>query len=153
MKMELYENNVYAYVPFVDENGEDMYIQILNPNGEQKLEFVKIIVDGLQDKDKKYSKEEVLEYMINNFTNLELEIPLKELDFTKLSFEFKMVLKHLEVLLQQIQQELFMNMRLETMRQLTKEYEELTVEESKELATLRYNKKNPKKKKKGKKKK
>lgn len=153
MKMELYENDVYAYVPFVDDNGDDMYIQILNPNGEQKSEFVKIIVDGLQDKDKKYSKEEVLEYMINNFTNLELEIPLKELDFTKLSFEFKMVLKHLEVLLQQIQQELFMNMRLETMRQLTKEYEELTIEESKELATLRYNKKNPKKKNKSKKKK
>lgn len=151
MKMELYENEVYAYIPFIDDGGEEQYIQILNPNGEQKSDFVKIIVDGLQDKDKRYSKEEVLEYMINNFTNLELEVALKELDLTKLSFEFKMVLKHLELLLQQIQQELFMNMRLETMRKLTKEYEQLAVEESKELATLRYNRKNPKKKNKSKK--
>lgn len=141
--MKFLKERVYAYV-FYYEDGEEQVVEIRNPNVEEKKELIQMISKGLEDKNKKKESFELIEYMINKFTNLELTISLKDIDMNEVSHEFLMVIKHLEIMLSEITKEILITTRLHIIKEQTKEQELLLVEESKELSELRYKRKNPK---------
>lgn len=147
--MKIFKERVYAYV-FYYEDGEEQVIEIRNPNVEEKRELIQNISNGLEDKNKKRESFELIEYMINKFTNLELTVSLKDIDMNEVTHEFLMVVKHLEIMLSEITKEILITTRLHLIKEQTKEQELLLVEEGKELSELRYKRKNPKKKKKAK---
>lgn len=147
--MKVFKERVYAYV-FYYEDGEEQVIEIRNPNVEEKRELIQMISGGLEDKNKKRESFELIEYMINKFTNLELTVSLKDIDMNEVTHEFLMVVKHLEIMLSEITKEILITTRLHLIKEQTKEQELLLVEEGKELSELRYKRKNPKKKKKAK---
>lgn len=149
--MKIFKENVYAYV-FYYEDGEEKAIEIRNPNVEEKKELVKMISTGLKDMKQKDTYE-VIEYMIDKFTNLKLEISLKDIDMNTTTHEFLMLIKYLEMMLNEITEEIFINSRLMILKEKVKEQELLLVEEGKELSNIRYDRKHSKKNKKNKNKK
>lgn len=146
--MKILKEKAYAYVFYKNLDGDEQVIEIRNPDVEEKRELISIISNGLEDKSKKKDSCELIEYAIDKFTNLELTIPLKDLNMDEVTHEFLMVIKHIEMMLNEITTEILITTRLHIIKEKAKEQELLLVEEGKELAELRYNRKSAKKNKK-----
>lgn len=100
---------IRAIVPFKTKDGKNERIEIKNPTEEVKSELLDMIYKGLDDDSKKKSNDELIKYLFDELTNIDLKIPISELGNMEISYELECTLYHITSILNEIMTVAYMN--------------------------------------------
>ena len=118
----LMRRDVRVIIP-VKEDEKDTFVEVLNPK-EHVIEYIKgIIVDNISE-GMTSDDSRLMEYLIDNLTNIELAMPLEDLLETDLSNECKVLIYHIRNILEEIKQEVFMMMKMKMEKEKTNKLEQ-----------------------------
>lgn len=122
MKLDkLLRKNVRVIIPF-KEDEQDEFIEIKNPKPYVIKKVKERLINRINGKEK-FNDSEILEFLINELTNIELNIGLEELLNQEISFECQMMLYHITDIFHEISQEMIMMMKMELTEKKTKKLE------------------------------
>lgn len=124
----LLKDEIKAIIPVV-KDGVESYIEIKNPTKEVNDKIVKIIEESIENPNKVISDIEIMEMLIEDLTNIELNMSLSELLEMERSYEFEMVLFHISEILVQIENKILMNIKILNTKVKTNELRKLIAEE------------------------
>lgn len=127
MNKKLFKNKTRILIPFKEDDNEE-YIEIKNPKEYTIKKVKERIINRINKKDN-FDNNEILEYLINELTNIELDMPLEKLLKEDLSFECKVMLYHIMDIYNEISQECMMLMKMELTQKKTKKLEEEIISE------------------------
>lgn len=117
----LMRRDVRVIIP-VKEDEKDVFVEVLNPK-EHVVEYIKgSIVDSISE-GMTSDDSRLMEYLIDNLTNIELAMPLEDLLETDLSYECKVLIYHIRNILEEIKQEVFMMMKMKMEKEKTSKLE------------------------------
>lgn len=105
----LVQNEVRAVIPFINDEGKNEHIIVKNPTRELREELSNLIYKGMEDASIKVDEEELVAKLMNELTNIELNMTIKELMNINLSYELESVFFHLTEILNEITCLTYMN--------------------------------------------
>jgi hypothetical protein len=131
MLNKLLKNKVRVVIPFKDED-EDYFIEIKTPT-EAIIKTVKERVINRVNGNEDFDNNEILEYLINELTNIKLTTNLQDLLSQDISHECKMMLYHITEIYNEIQTEIMCMVKMELMNKKVKKLEEEVVLEMQQV--------------------
>lgn len=108
----LKKDKVRLNIPFINKNGETENIVINNITKPIKEEIYTLIWKGMEDEKFKLSNEELIEFLIDKLTNIELEDKLELLLEEELSYEMNLILFTMTEMLTELMNEILMNVHI-----------------------------------------
>lgn len=108
----LKKDKVRLNIPFINKNGETENIVINNITKPIKEEICTLIWKGMEDEKFKLSNEELIEFLIDKLTNIELEDKLELLLEEELSYEMNLILFTMTEMLTELMNEILMNVHI-----------------------------------------
>lgn len=118
----LMRRDVRVIIP-IKEDEENGFIEVQNPK-DYVVDYIKnIIVENISNGVTGQGDLKLLEYLIDNLTNIELTSPLEDLLEMEVSYEFKVLLYHIRTILEEINQEVFMMMKMKIEKEKTAKLE------------------------------
>ncbi|EQF27301.1 MULTISPECIES: hypothetical protein [Clostridioides] len=106
---KLMQDEVRAIIPIVDENGKEEYIEVRNPDKKTKEEILNKIWAGMENPDLALSQEDILKMLVDELTNIELNIEIENLINGNISSELETVMYHIGQIENELTASLLMN--------------------------------------------
>lgn len=106
---KLMQDEVRAIIPIVDENGKEEYIEVRNPDKKTKEEILNKIWVGMENPDLALSQEDILKMLVDELTNIELNIEIENLINGNISSELETVMYHIGQIENELTASLLMN--------------------------------------------
>ncbi|NJJ36739.1 hypothetical protein GSQ51_19320 [Clostridioides difficile] len=106
---KLMQDEVRAIIPIVDENGKEEYIEVRNPDKKTKEEILNKIWAGMENPDLALSQEDILKMLVDELTNIELNIEIEDLINGNISSELETVMYHIGQIENELTASLLMN--------------------------------------------
>lgn len=106
---KLMQDEVRAIIPIVDENGKEEYIEVRNPDKKTKEEILNKIWAGMENPDLALSQEGILKMLVDELTNIELNIEIENLINGNISSELETVMYHIGQIENELTASLLMN--------------------------------------------
>lgn len=98
----LLKEEIRAIVPFKTNEGKDEKIVIYNPSESLKQEVINMFYVGIDNPEKKVSENEIIKFLFDKITNIELNMPLDEIKEKEISYELECVLYHVTSIFNEI---------------------------------------------------
>lgn len=117
----LLKEEIRAIVPFKTNEGKDEKIVIYNPSESLKQEVINMFYVGIDNSEKKISENEIIKFLFDNITNIELTMSLEELKEKEISYELECVLYHVTSILNEIMTTTYMNTDLQLRTMINEE--------------------------------
>ncbi|MER0285400.1 hypothetical protein GSQ54_09375 [Clostridioides difficile] len=106
---KLMQDEVRAIIPIVDENGKEEYIEVRNPDKKTKEEILNKIWAGMENPNLALSQEDILKMLVDELTNIELNIEIENLINGNISSELETVMYHIGQIENELTASLLMN--------------------------------------------
>ncbi len=106
---KLMQDEVRAIIPIVDENGKEEYIEVRNPDKKTKEEILNKIWVGMENPDLALSQEDILKMLVDELTNIELNIEIENLINGNISSELETVMYYIGQIENELTASLLMN--------------------------------------------
>ena len=98
----LLKEEIRAIVPFKTNEGKDEKIVIYNPSESLKQEVINMFYVGIDNPEKKFSENEIIKFLFDKITNIELNMSLDEIKEKEISYELECVLYHVTSIFNEI---------------------------------------------------
>lgn len=98
----LLKEEIRAIVPFKTNEGKDEKIVIYNPSESLKQEVINMFYVGIDNPEKKVSENEIIKFLFDKITNIELNMSLDEIKEKEISYELECVLYHVTSIFNEI---------------------------------------------------
>lgn len=98
----LLKEEIRAIVPFKTSEGKDEKIVIYNPSESLKQEVINMFYVGIDNPEKKVSENEIIKFLFDKITNIELNMSLDEIKEKEISYELECVLYHVTSIFNEI---------------------------------------------------
>ncbi|HBF7929142.1 TPA: hypothetical protein KOY26_001613 [Clostridioides difficile] len=105
----LMQDEVRAIIPIIDENGKEEYIEVRNPDKKTKEEILNKIWVGMENPDLALSQEDILKMLVDELTNIELNIEIEDLINGNISSELETVMYYIGQIENELTASLLMN--------------------------------------------
>ncbi|MCC0705076.1 hypothetical protein IC213_18635 [Clostridioides sp. ES-S-0049-02] len=106
---KLMQDEVRAIIPFVDENGKEEYIEVRNPDKKTKEYILNKIWAGMENPDLALSQEDILKMLVDELTNIELNIEIEDLINGEVSSELETMMYYIGQIENELTASLLMN--------------------------------------------
>lgn len=109
----LLREEIRAIVPFKTEEGKNEKIVIYNPSESLKQEIINMFYIGIENPDRKVSEDDLMKFLFEEITNIDLTMTIQELKEKEISYELECVLYHVTSILNEIMTTTYMKTDLQ----------------------------------------
>ncbi|MCC0642471.1 MULTISPECIES: hypothetical protein [unclassified Clostridioides] len=106
---KLMKDEIRAIIAFTDENGKEEYIEVRNPDKKTKEDILNKIWAGMENQDLALSQEDILKMLVDELTNIELNIEIDDLINGNISSELETVMYYIGQIENELTASLLMN--------------------------------------------
>lgn len=133
---KLMQDEVRAIIPIVDENGKEEYIEVRNPDKKTKEKIFDEILANMEDSDLSLFQNNILKMLLNELTNIELNIDIEDLKNGKISNELETTMYYIGQISNELTNSLLMNFEIKLGQMKNEILQEKVLKEKNEVEKL-----------------